>query len=142
MSRANFDMCWRSVQRQVVACTIEKHMEAALVSKALRSAIKSRRNVTGTMFHSDSRGQYKSKAVRRLLARKQMRQSMIFLCNCYDNATAESFFGTLKSKFEKCQLSSFQEAESVVFDYIEAFYDRKRLRSFLGYLSLASLNAA
>jgi transposase InsO family protein len=71
-----------------------------------------------------------------------MRQSMTFAGNCYDNATAESCFGTLNSKIEKCQFSSFQETESVVFEYIEAFYDRRRLLHLLGTKALTSLNAA
>ncbi len=121
--------------RKVISWTLQRHMEASLVSFALSSAIKARRNVNGTIFHSDCGGQYKSKAVRGLLARHRMRQSMTFAGNCYDNATAESFFGTLKSEIEKCQFSSIQEAESVVFEYIEAFYNRKRLHSSLGYQS-------
>jgi putative transposase len=107
--------------RKVIAWTIEKHMEASLVTKALLSAIKIRRNVAGTIFHSDCGGQYNSNAVRSLLARHRMRQSMTFAGICYDNATTESFFGTLNGEIEKCQFSSFQQAESIVFEYIEAF---------------------
>jgi transposase InsO family protein len=64
-----------------------------------------------------------------------MKQSMTYAGNCYDNATAESFFGTLKSELDQCQFSSFQEAECVIFEYIEVFYNRKRLHSALGYKS-------
>jgi transposase InsO family protein len=64
-----------------------------------------------------------------------MKQSMTYAGNCYDNATAESFFGTLKSELDQCQFSSFQEAEFVIFEYIEVFYNRKRLHSALGYKS-------
>jgi transposase InsO family protein len=125
------DLC----SRKVISWTIAKHMEASLVRDALSAAIKSRGAVTGTIFHSDCGGQYKSKAVRNLLERYRMRQSMTFAGNCYDNATAESFFGTMKSELEKCQFLSFQEAESVVFEYIECFYNRRRLHSSLGYQS-------
>lgn len=43
--------------------------------------------------------------------------------------------GTLKCELEKCQFSSLQEAESVIFEYIEVFYNRQRLHSSLGYKS-------
>jgi transposase InsO family protein len=121
--------------RKVISWSIKKHMEASLVITALKSAISIRNNVEETIFHSDCGGQYKSKAVRSLIARHKMRQSMTFAGNCYDNATAESFFGTLKSELDKCQFSSFQEAESVIFEYIEVFYNRTRLHSSLGYKS-------
>ena len=121
--------------RKVISWSIKNHMEASLVVTALKSAISARKNVEGTIVHSDCGGQYKSKAVRSLIARHKMRQSMTFAGNCYDNATAESFFGTLKSELEKCQFSSFQEAESVIFEYIEVFYNRTRLHSSLGYKS-------
>jgi putative transposase len=121
--------------RKVISWSIKKHMEASLVITALNSAIRTRGNVEGTIFHSDCGGQYKSKAVRSLITRQKMRQSMTFAGNCYDNATAESFFGTLKCELEKCQFSSLQEAESVIFEYIEVFYNRQRLHSSLGYKS-------
>jgi transposase InsO family protein len=110
-------------------------MEASLVVTALSSAIKMRKSVEDTIFHRDCGGQYKSNAVRNVLARSGMKQSMTYAGNCYDNATAESFFGTLKSELDQCQFSSFQEAEYVIFEYIEVFYNRKRLHSALGYKS-------
>ena len=121
--------------RKIISWAIDKHMEASLVVSALNSAIKTRNGVVDTIFHSDCGGQYKSNVVRNVLARSGMKQSMTYAGNCYDNATAESFFGTLKSELDQCQFSSFQEAECVIFEYIEVFYNRKRLHSALGYKS-------
>ena len=121
--------------RKIISWAIDKHMEASLVITALNSAIKTRNCVEDTIFHSDCGGQYKNNAVRNALARSGKKQSMTDAGNCYDNATAESFFGTLKSELNQCQFSSFQEAECVIFEYIEVFYNRKRLHSALGYKS-------
>jgi putative transposase len=121
--------------RKIISWAIDKHMEASLVVTALNSAIKTRNCAVDTIFHSDCGGQYKSNAVRNILARSGMKQSMTYAGNCYDNATAESFFGTLKSELDQCQFSSFQEAECVIFEYIEVFYNRKRLHSALDYKS-------
>ncbi len=121
--------------RKIISWTIAQHMEASLVSKALATAIKARGKLVDTIFHSDCGGQYKSNLVRSLLRKHQIRQSMTHAGNCYDNANAESFFGTMKCEIEKCQFSSFSHAESTVFEYIEVFYNRKRLHSALGYLS-------
>lgn len=56
--------------------------------------------------------------------------------NCYDNAPMESFFGTLKSEWvHHHQYRTRAEAKTVLFFYIEAFYNRQRLHSALGYVS-------
>lgn len=56
--------------------------------------------------------------------------------NCWDNAVAESFFGTLKKELVRNKVwSSKAEARADVFEYIESYYNRKRGHSALGYLS-------
>jgi len=56
--------------------------------------------------------------------------------NCYDNAVVESFFHTLKTEYTNnfC-FQSREEATRIIFDYIEIFYNKKRLHSHLGYMS-------
>ena len=58
--------------------------------------------------------------------------------NCYDNAAKESFFNTLKTELVHHEhYRTRDEARASVFDYIEIFYNRKRLHSTLGYMSPA-----
>lgn len=55
--------------------------------------------------------------------------------NCYDNAVAESFFGTLKTECVTGQFATRTQAHTSIFEYIEVWYNRQRLHSTLGYLS-------
>ena len=56
--------------------------------------------------------------------------------NCYDNAAMESFWSTLKTEWLHQQhFQTHHQAHSAIFDYIETFYNPKRLHSALGYLS-------
>lgn len=121
------------VSRKVVGWSLDTHLRAELVYRALQAALKDRKPQRGLIFHSDCGGQYKSDVVRNLIRRYGLRQSMTFAGNCYDNAMAESFFGTLKSELETCQFATRQAAESTLFEYIECFYNRKRMHSSLGY---------
>ena len=63
-----------------------------------------------------------------------MLPSMSRKAHCYDNATMESFWSTLKTELH-CLWSKRSEAIQAIFDYIETFYNRKRLHSALGYKS-------
>lgn len=56
--------------------------------------------------------------------------------NCYDNAVAESFFHTLKNELpNNCIFKTRNEAKSMIFEYIEIFYNNKRRHSYLGCCS-------
>jgi putative transposase len=56
--------------------------------------------------------------------------------NCWDNAVAESFFGTLKTEFVHPRIFTSREiAKTAIAEWIEAFYNRKRLHSTIGYVS-------
>ena len=58
------------------------------------------------------------------------------VADCYDNALAESFFASLETElFDRSRFETHRDARIAIFDYIEAFYNRKRLHSSLGYLS-------
>lgn len=99
-----------------------------MVEKVLLRALEEREIEKDIIFHSDQWIQYTSVGVREILSKNQMIQSMSRKGNCYDNAVAESFFHTLKSEhisFEK--LKTRREAKLSIFEYIEIFYNRKRL---------------
>ena len=122
--------------RQIVGWSLDKTMTRELVLSALRQAYFRRKPGTGLVFHSDRGSQYCSKEFRRQLTEYRMVQSQSRKANCWDNACVESFFHTLKT--ELVYHEDFQtrdEAQCVIFEWVEAFYNRQRLHSTLGYLS-------
>ena len=87
------------------------------------------------IFHSDRGSQYTSNDFRKELAMKAVIQSMSKAGNCYDNARMESFFATLKKELiykYKPQNLSVEAAKSLVFRYIEFYYNRERIYSTNG----------
>jgi putative transposase len=111
-------------------------MKVALVSDALRMAIWQRRPGAGLIHHSDRGSQYASKAFRHLLKANGFKGSMSRKGNCWDNAVAESFFGSLKQ--ERVHWRNYQtryEAQQDILNYISMFYNPCRLHSTLGYVS-------
>lgn len=121
--------------RKVVGWSMADHMETSLVDDALRMALARRRPAPGLLHHSDQGSQYTSMAYQHRLALLKCQVSMSRVANCYDNAVMESFFSTLKLDCASAQFASRVQARSAIFDYIEAWYNRQRLHSSLGYLS-------
>jgi putative transposase len=122
--------------RKVVGWSMDKRMNAALVCNALTMAIWQRQPGNGLIVHSDRGSQYASHAYRKLIDQQGCIGSMSRKGNCWDNAVAESFFGTLKQ--ERVQWRHYQtraEAVADIRDYIVMFYNEKRLHSYLGYVS-------
>jgi transposase InsO family protein len=106
--------------------------------KALRNACIKRRPDRGLIFHSDRGVQYACNDFRKLLNSYGMIQSMSGRGNCYDNAVCESFFKTLKTEliYQKAGgYKSREDARREIFEYIECFYNYKRLHSALEYNS-------
>ena len=90
----------------------------------------------GLIHHSDRGCQYTSEEFGKVAKNYGIALSLSSTGNCYDNAVAESFFHTLKTEhvYHK-RFHSREEAKRSLFDYIEIFYNRQRIHSFLGYLS-------
>jgi transposase InsO family protein len=129
---AVMDLC----SRKIVGWTLSNSLEASLVKEALKQALITRRPAPGLLHHSDRGIQYTSSALRALLHSWKALASMSAKGNCYDNAAMEAFWSTLKT--ESVHGSHFQdlaEARLAIFDYIETFYNRKRLHSALGFKS-------
>jgi putative transposase len=122
--------------RRVVGWAMSKRITRHLVMDALQIALCRRRPAPNLIFHSDRGSQYCSDDFQRLLKRNGMICSMSRKGNCWENAPLENFFGTLKT--ERVHFSDYrtrEQARDDLVDYIEMFYNSKRLHSYLGYLS-------
>jgi transposase InsO family protein len=129
---AVMDLC----SRRIVGWTIGQSLETSLVKEALQQALAVRRPAAGLLHHSDRGSQYASSAFRALLHFSKILPSMSAQGNCYDNAAMESFWSTLKGELiQHLSFHDLTEARLAIFDYIETFYNRKRLHSALGYQS-------
>jgi len=121
--------------RRVVGWDVDNHMRASLVCNAVKNAIATR-NGLPEMFHSDRGVQYVSEELEQILDKKKVTISMSRKGNCWDNAVSESFFGTLKQEMiHHKKYKNLEEVRMSLFQYIEVFYNLKRLHSTLGYKS-------
>ena len=122
--------------RMVVGWASGATINANLVCLALERAISRRNPPPGLLLHSDRGVQYTSGQYGQLAKAHGMFQSMSRLGNCWDNAVAESFFRSLKVEaINGYRLQTRIEAEGRIFDYIERFYNTRRVHSFLLYKS-------
>lgn len=131
--------------RRIVGWSMADHLQSDLASDALKMALARRRPNGGKdlLHHSDRGVQYASDDYQHLLKRHGIDASMSRRGDCYDNAMMESFWATLKTELVHQQKYSTQEqARRSIFEYIEMFYNRKRLHSSLGYVSPESFEAA
>ena len=120
--------------RQVVGWAMADHLGHDLALAALDMAIARRRPAAGLVHHSDRGVQYCAHGYRRRLAEHGMLCSMSRIGDCWDNAPMESFFATLKGELvEWCDYLTRDEARADVFQYVEGFYNRRRLHSGIGY---------
>lgn len=131
------DLC----SRRIVGWSLSRHLHAQLVVDALKQALLTR-PAKDVVFHSDRGSQYSSTAFRNLLTSSGLRQSMSRRANPYDNAWAESFFGTLKLEMlqDGCFLDA-HDAKIELFDYIEAYYNTHRKHSSLNYKTPSQFEA-
>lgn len=121
--------------RKVVGWAMAERMNTALVERALDMALQTRQPGSTLLHHSDQGSQYTSATYQAKLRDANIQVSMSRVGNCYDNAVVESFFATLKAECVTSQFASHALAHTTIFEYIEAWYNRKRLHSTLGYLS-------
>jgi len=120
--------------RHVVGWSMGERLCDDLVIHAFTKAVMKRGRSTPFVFHSDRGSQYTSHRFKNLLFQHCIMQSMSGKGNCYDNAFAESFFGTLKTELGG-RYPSKSMARQEIFEYIEVFYNKIRRHSALNYLS-------
>jgi putative transposase len=122
--------------REIIGWDLSDSMSASHTTKALHKAlINTEGRPDELIFHSDQGVQYCTDELRKIFTFLGITQSMSRRGNCYDNAFAESFFHSLKNELgEKC-FANKELARRAIFEYIEAWYNTKRLHSCLGYMS-------
>ncbi|PLY08079.1 MAG: hypothetical protein C0627_12165 [Sulfurimonas sp.] len=121
----------------VIGWSMDAHMTTTLVNDALFMALKKRNPGHGLVWHTDRGSQYASDSHKALLKEHGIVQSMSRRGNCYDNAVAESFFHSLKTELtHHHKFETRSQANQAIFEYIEVFYNRQRLHSNNGYMSL------
>ena len=122
--------------RKIVSWSMGYLMTKKLVIEPLEDAVKHRKPENELIFHSDRGSQNASNDFKNSLSKNKVIQSMSRKGNCWDNAVAESFFKTIKTEcLNRYKFRNLNEVERIVFEYIEMFYNTRRLHSTLGYLS-------
>jgi putative transposase len=120
--------------RMVVGWQLADHMRSSLVTDALTMALHGGHVEADAIFHSDRGAQYTSAEFDAFTRRKRIRRSLGRTGVCWDNAAAESFFAALKNEmYHRQAFPTRARARFAVAEYIEVFYNRKRLHSTLGY---------
>jgi putative transposase len=130
--------------RRIVGWSMADHLETDLAADALKMALLQRAPRGADLMHHSDRGvQYASEDYQHLLSARGIEVSMSGRGDCYDNAMMESFWATLKSELvHQRSYTTREQARQSIFEYIEVFYNRKRLHSSLGYHSPESFEAA
>ena len=124
--------------RKIVGWSMRETLHTEIALEALTMAIQRQRPAPGLIHHSDRGIQYAAEAYRRVLARAGITPSMSRKGDCLDNAPMESFFHTLKTERVHHRIYATRtDARRDLFQYIEGFYNSRRLHSALGYLSPA-----
>lgn len=121
--------------RRVVGWAMENHLRTPLVMAALQMAL-AQRQPEEVIHHSDHGCQYTSIAFGRRCIEAGVRPSMGSVGDCFDNAMAESFFASLECELlDRHHFKTQAEARTVVFEWIEGWYNISRLHSALRYVS-------
>lgn len=120
--------------KEVVGYAMADHMRTSLVTDALEMAARNHTLAEGCIFHSDRGTQYTSSEFAAKIKELDLRHSLGRTGICYDNALAESFFGTLKNeRVHRTVYPTRKKARDDIARYIEIFYNTQRLHSGLNY---------
>ena len=122
--------------RRIVGWAMESHLRTELVVDALQMAVWRRKPASGLVHHSDQGVQYTALSFSERLREVGITPSMGRTGSALDNAMAESFVSTLKTELvNRLEFPSRRAASSAIFEYLEIFYNTRRLHSSLGYRS-------
>ncbi len=128
--------------RRVVGWAVSDRMKKDLAIRALDMAVNLRQPAKGCIFHSDRGSQYCAYDYQKKLQAYGLRPSMSGKGNCYDNASVETFFKSLKAELIwRQKWSTRRQAEAAIFQYINGFYNTRRRHSYLGGISPLAFEA-
>jgi putative transposase len=120
--------------REVIGYAMAEHMRTELVLDALTMAMRNGRLEADCIMHSDRGTQYTSTEYRQKLAELGLRHSVGRTGQCWDNALAESFFASLKNeRVHHMVYPTRKKAQADIAQWIELFYNYRRIHSALGY---------
>lgn len=120
--------------RKIVGWAMGEQHDTALATAALDMAIRRERPLPGLIVHSDRGSEFANARFHQRAAEAHLGLSMSSTGNCYDNASAESLFATVKLEAIRGQIfASRREARQEIFDFIEVFYNQQRLHSGIDY---------
>ncbi len=120
--------------RKIIAWTLSQTMEVSCVIDTINKAKARRKTDLPLIIHSDRGSQYVAKEYRK--ATEKMQRSYSKKAFPWDNACIESFHSLIKREWlHRFKIRDFQQAYRLVFEYLEAFYNTKRIHSHCGYLS-------
>lgn len=129
--------------RKVVGWSMSASLKRQIAIDALEMAIAARNPAPGLIHHSDRGVQYACGDYQKVIRRAGMRPSMSRKGDCWDNSVAESFFSTLKKEMiYHVRLETREQASREIFEFVEVFYNRRRLHSYLGYMSPVEFETA
>ena len=122
--------------RRIIGWHLDDHMQEALITAAFKKALSGRKIQPGVILHSDRGGQYAGNVFRKMIADNKMLQSMSRADNPYDNAFMESYFSRFKAELLQDGIfETIEDARTETFEFIEMYYNTKRLHSSLTYQS-------
>lgn len=121
--------------RKIVSWKVSESNDTKLVMDTMNQALQSRCPNIGLVFHSDRGSNYCALEFQDMLKRNGIIRSNSRKGNCWDNAVVESFFSSLKREMDYNIFYDKNDLEYALFEYIEIFYNRQRMHSFLGYKS-------
>jgi len=126
------DLC----SKKIVGYTFSKTMDTDMAIKAVSNAIREQKPSKPLILHSDLGSQYTSKKFKEFVSKSNIIHSFSGKGNPYDNACIESFHATLKKEeVNQTTYYNYNSAKLAIFEYIESWYNRKRIHSSIGYFT-------
>ncbi len=124
--------------RRIVGWSLSDRIDERLTMTALRRAVEARQPSPGLIHHTDRGAQYCGNAYRKALDMAGLEASMRRRGECWDHAMAESLIKTVKPELVR-EFLSHPLAQRQLFEYIEGFYNTRRLHSGLDYRTPAEV---
>lgn len=122
--------------RKIIGYAYSKSMTAELATKAVENACINVKDATGIILQSDLGTQYTSRLFEDFLFKNQILHSYSRKGNPYDNAYIESFHSILKKEeIHHNKYFDFKMTQKAIFEYIESWYNRKRIHGSLNYMT-------